>query len=121
MGAAFSNGQPIMAINPLMSNKMIEDVLGYGVRTSTQLPGTENNNGNSTDSSVLFGNFAEFWVAMWRGLELKVSDQASDGSTGSAFLDDQLYIVAFQEVDCNLMREAAFTKVIGAEVDETNW
>jgi len=120
-GQAAADGAPVMALNPLMSNQVIRDVLGYNFGTSTQLSGTETSYGSSTTSSVLFGNWAKFWVAFWRDFAIKVSDVAGDGSTGSAFLDDQMYIVAFQEVDCLAMRPAAFTKVIGAQVSPASW
>ena len=58
---------------------------------------------------------------MWRDLIIKVSDVASDGSTGSAFLDDQIYIVLFQEFDTALMRETAMTQAKGAETTKANW
>lgn len=120
-GQAAADGAPVMALNPLMSNQVIRDVLGYNFGTSTQLSGTETSYGSSTTSSVIFGNWAKFWVAFWRDFAIKVSDVAGDGSTGSAFLDDQMYILAFQEVDCLAMRPAAFTKVIGAQVSPASW
>lgn len=116
----YEDGQPIMAINPLINNKQLEDILGYKIRTTSQIP-LESLGTSSTVSDVIFGNWKLLWVGFWRDLEIKVSDTASDGSGGSAFLQDQLYIVGFQEVDCAVMRESAFTKVNGAETKRTNW
>lgn len=114
------DGMPIMAINPLINNKQLEDILGYKLRTTTHIP-LESLGTSDTVSDVIFGNWKLLWVGFWRDLEIKVSDTASDGSTGSAFLEDQLYIVGFQEVDCAVMRESAFSKVNGAETKRTNW
>lgn len=116
---AESAGMPV--INPLMSDATLRDILGYGFGKSTQLSATETTGSSSTTSSVLFGNWTKFWVGMWRDLIINVSGVAGDGSTGSAFLEDQMYIVAFQEVDCLLMRPTAFTKVTGAECNQANW
>ena len=118
---AENTAQPIMAINPLMSSAKIEEILGYKLRTTTQLSAVETQGTSTTCSSILFGNFEMYWVGMWRDFALKVSDQAGDGSTGSAFLDDQLYIVAFQELDAQGMRPSAFTKVTGASTTESEW
>lgn len=120
-GQTENTAQPILAINPLMSDQMIENILGNMLRTSTQLSATESSGGVSTSSSVIFGNWKYLWVAFWRDLMIKVSDTAGDGSTGSAFLDDQLYIVSFQEVDAQVMRATAFTKVTGAYTTESDW
>jgi hypothetical protein len=62
-----------------------------------------------------------FWMGIWRDFVLKVSDVASDGASGSAMLDDQIYIVAFQEFDTQLMRETALTQAIGCDTLEANW
>ena len=119
------SGQPeaeaaALMVNPLMSRKVLEDIIGYGIKTSTSL--SKATLGTSTTSStVLFGDWSKFTVGLWKDLEIKVSDTAGDGSTGSAFLQDQLYVVAFQEVDSVLRDPAAFTSFVGAETKASDW
>lgn len=113
-----AQGQPIMAINPLINNKMLADILGYDFKTTTQISATDP---SGTYSSVVFGNWTKFWVGLWRDLIVKVSDVAGDGSTGSAFLEDMMYIVSFQEFDCHVVRPTAFTKITSCETNEASW
>jgi HK97 family phage major capsid protein len=120
-GQSEANGAPVMALNPLMSDKVLSDILGYQIKTSTLVPKTDTKGTSSTCSRVLFGNWTKFWIGMWRDMQIKVSDQAGDGSTGSAFLDDQLYILVQQEYDCHLVRATAMTQVVGAENDPSLW
>jgi HK97 family phage major capsid protein len=120
-GQAQADGAPLLAMNLLMTNKLLEDQLGHAIRTTTLLSGTESAGSSTTSSTIIFGNWRYFRVGFWRDLILKASDIASDGSSGSAFLDDSLYIVAFQEVDCAVARETAFCKATGAECTEANW
>ena len=54
-------------------------------------------------------------------MEIRVSDQASDQSGNSAFLKDQFFMVAFQQIDCNIGRATAFTYVGDAETAEASW
>ena len=114
-------GMPVLAYNPFMSDAMLEELLGYPVKTTTHIPKDNTHGTSSTLSKVIFGNWSYAWLAMWRDLIVKVSDQAGDGSTGSAFLEDQLYIVAMQEVDFALARATAFTIAQYAETTEGNW
>jgi HK97 family phage major capsid protein len=125
-GQQSQNGQPILPMNLLMTDKIFEDQLGYPFAATTLVPANETGptgalNASTTTSSVTFGNWNLFWMGMWRDFILKVSDVASDGATGSALLDDQIYIVAFHEFDTQLMRNSAMTMVSGCETTETLW
>jgi HK97 family phage major capsid protein len=120
-GQAASSGMPILPMNLLMNDKVLSDQIGQKIATTTLVPNNETLGSSSTCSSVMYGNWDLFWMGMWRDLIIKVSDVAGDGSTGSAFLDDQLYIVIFQEFDTALMRPAAFTRAVGAETTKANW
>jgi len=118
---AEGDGQPILMTNPLLSNKVLEDIIGYKIRTTTQILNNEVLGTSTASSTAIFGNWKHFWVGMWRDFAIKVSDVAGDGSTGSAFLDDQLYVLGMQEFDSRAMRATAFTTVAGAETDESAW
>lgn len=119
-------GLPVMVgQNILLTDELLAQQLGYKFRTTTLVPHNESAAGvrgtAGTYSSVLFGNFKYFWVGFWGDLVIKVSDQAGDGSTGSAFLQRQLYILATQMYDCLAMRPTAFSLAVGAETTEGNW
>jgi HK97 family phage major capsid protein len=125
-GQNSNNGQPVLPMNLLMTDKIFEEQLGYPFAATTLIPTNETgptgtSTTSTTTSSVIFGNWDLFWLGMWRDFILKVSDVASDGATGSALLDDQIYIVAFHEFDTQLMRNSAMTMVSGCETTEANW
>ena len=120
-GQAASAGMPILPMNLLMTDKVLSDQLGQKIACTTLVPFNETVGTSTTCSRVTYGNWDLFWMGMWRDLVIKVSDVASDGSTGSAFLDDQIYIVLFQEFDTALMRETAMTQATGAETTKANW
>lgn len=116
-----TNGQPILPMNLLMSDKVLSDQLGYQIASTTLMPHTNTVGTSTTCSNVVFGDWNMLWMGIWRDLIIKVSDTAGDGSTGSALLDDQIYIVMFQEFDTQVMRETAFTMATGAETTESKW
>jgi HK97 family phage major capsid protein len=115
-GQSESTALPALPMNLLMTNALLEQQMGYRFRTTTTI--SKDSNGLST---VLFGNFKLFYVAFWRDLELRVSEQASDASGNSAFLQDQFYLVAFQEADCGVGRAGAFTKITDAQSNPASW
>jgi HK97 family phage major capsid protein len=114
-------GAPVLPMNLLMNDKVLSDQLGHKIAASTLVPANATVGTSSTCAKTVFGDWNLFWMGIWRDLVMKVSDTAGDGSTGSAFLDDQLYIVLFQEFDTALMREAAMTVATGCETTEANW
>lgn len=120
-GGTVSKGMPVVPGIPYMSQQQLEGLTGFAMRHSTQVPKNVTKGTSTTCSKVLFGDWSQFWVGTWRDLSFKVSDVAADGSGGSAFLQDQLYIVAFMEYDCQLMRPAAFCYIPDAETTEANW
>lgn len=120
-GASANAGLPVDVMNPLMSDARLREVLGYDFKTTTQVPKTDAVGTSSTCSKVAFGNWEYFYIGMWRDFVIKVSEHASDAGGKSAFTEDQLYVVAFQEVDCELVRPSAFTIASGAETLQANW
>jgi len=120
-GQTSATGAPIMPMNLMMTDELLSNQLGYKIRSTSIVPNDETSGSSSTSSRVIFGNWGMFWIPMWRDLILKVSDVAGDGSTGSALLDDQIYIVMFAEFDCGIVRESAFTLASGASTTESEW
>ena len=120
-GQPIGQGQPLAGPESLlMSNEELERRIGYMMRTTTQLSAAETRGTSSTSSTVIFGNWKQFYTAQWRGLEIKVSNVASVGSV-DAFSRDLVWVVAFMEVDSNVGRVTAFTVVKDAETSEALW
>jgi HK97 family phage major capsid protein len=120
-GQPIGQGMPLSMTNVLMSNQQLEQQIGYKLRSTTQLSAAVTCGTSSTCSKVIFGNWKQMFLGFWRGMEIKVSDQASDASGNSSFLKDEFFMVAFQEVDSNVGRATAFTTVSDAETTESNW
>lgn len=120
-GQPIGQGMPLSMANILMTIEQLENTVGYKIRTTTQLLNNLTKGTTSTASNVIFGNWKQLFCGFWRDLEIRVSDQASDSSGNSSFLKDQFFMVAFQEVDCNVGRVTAFTVVDDAETAEANW
>lgn len=116
-----ATAQPILPMNLLMTNEVLSQQLGYKIRSSSLVPANETSGSSTTSSRVVFGNWNMFWIPMWRDMIIKVSDVAGDGSTGSALLDDQIYIVMFAEFDTAAVRNTAFTIASGASTTESEW
>ena len=102
---AARDAQPVFAFigKALLDNDDIESQLGHPVYDSTHM--TVNSSGYY---SVAFGDWNQHGIGMWRDFELNISAVAGDGATGSAFLDDEVYIVAFQTIDRCWLRPQAF-------------
>lgn len=114
-----SAGMPVM--NPLVSTKVLEDLLGYKIRTTTLLTkGTTGGASGSTDSVVFFGDWSQLILAFWEGFELRSSDVAGN-SGGSALTQNQIWIAAFQGMDIAVKDETGFCKVTDADTLESNW
>jgi HK97 family phage major capsid protein len=90
-----------------MSDRELEDYLGYRFGQTTQVPANLTKGSGTALSEVYFGNWAEMLIGMWGGLELLASNVAGD-NTGGAFSSDQLWIRAIQRVDIGLRHAASF-------------
>ncbi len=114
-----STGMPVL--NPLVSTKVLEDLIGYRIRTTTLLgKGTANGAAAANDSCVLFGDWSQLILAFWEGFELRSSDVAGN-SGGSALTQNQIWIAAFQGMDINVKDETGFVKVTDASTVESDW
>ena len=119
-GGTVKGGLPVNPLQTLMTDNQLEGIIGPYKHT-TQIPATNVKGTSSTCSSVVFGDWSLFWVGTWRDVEFKVSDVAADGQGGSAFLQDQFYLVTFMEYDCMLMRESAMALISDAEANDASW
>lgn len=120
------NAMPVFPTGMLMDEEAVARVLKARMGDTTQMPNNEDTDGSTTSSSntyssVLYGDWSLFAYGQFRDPIFRVSDVAGDGSTGSALLDDQTYIVMFLQCDCQLLRSAAFAKMTGAETNDSNW
>ena len=118
-GQGAGEGQP--TINPLVSTKVLEDLVGYKLRTTTLLGlGVANGAAGTTDSVVYFGDWSQLILAFWEGFELRSSDVAGN-SGGSAFTQNQIWITAFQGMDIAVKDETGLVKCTDVDTLESNW
>lgn len=88
---------PVMLTDPKMG--FMDTLLGYPVRTSTQLATPAANS-----ASILFGNFDDVIVCRWGGMRLLASDTSDD-----AFSKDQTHIRATMRMDVALRHPESFS------------
>lgn len=117
-GQAAADGMPV--INPFMTNAQIEEMLGYKVRTTTLIPNDLVKGSASDCSNVIFGDWSQVLMGMWEGFELKASDTAGN-SGGSAMLQRQIWLTAFQGVDIQIKDETGMTVISDAISTKANW
>lgn len=108
------NGQYIL--QPPVSASEPPSLLGLPYYETTAIP-INLTVGTSNDCSyILAGDWREFLVAEWLGLEMVASREAafvSGGQLVSAFSRDLTVVRAIQEVDCLVRRPQWFVKVVG--------
>lgn len=108
-----SNTGPLNGKIPL-SPEELGRLLGYPIYDSTRLP-INLTKGSSTDCTyVIFGDWSQVVMGMWGGLEIKVSDVASDG-TNNMFVQDGFFVHALQTMDITIRDEAALTIISDAD------
>lgn len=81
--------------------------LEYPARPTTQIPRTITKGSASTLTEVYFGNWADLVLAMWGGIEIRTSSEASDG-TESAFLQNEIWYVLDVLMDVGVKRPESF-------------
>jgi HK97 family phage major capsid protein len=92
-----------------MTDKEVENHLGYKMLTTGQLSKVQTKGSSSANlTSVFFGQFSHLWLAEFGMMEIRASREASDSSGNSAFLQDQTWFLAKMAVDTNLDQDAAF-------------
>lgn len=94
-----------------MSDKALEDALGYPFAVSTQIPKNLVKGSASNCTEIYFGNWAELMIGIWAGLRIMVSDVA-----GTAFASDQTWLRIIMEVDTALRHPQSFCLCSDAKV-----
>ncbi len=92
-------------VNPMISDKALEDMIGYSIKTTTLVPMSNSN----TRAPVIFGDFSQYAVGLWGGMELKASEEAGNAS-GSAYTQRQVWLIGFQDVDTNIKDATGLVK-----------
>lgn len=87
-----------------VANAAIEAKVGYKVLHTTSIPTTV---GSGSQSYGVFGNFNDFLVARWGGIQIKRSYEATAGST-NLFETDSMAIKISTLYDCAIVRGSSF-------------
>lgn len=109
-----SNTGPLNGQVPL-SRAQLESLTGYKMRDSTLLPVNLTKGSSSDCTYVIFGDWSQVVMGMWGGLEVKISDLASDG-VNNMFVQDGFFVHVLQTMDIVLRDEAALTMLSDARV-----
>lgn len=100
--SATTKGQPVFA-NSIITDAELQERISAQVIVSTLVP-KDLTKGSSNDCTyAIIGDFAEVYEATWGGLVLKSSDLVGD-NTGSAFTQDQTWILGQMEHDFAVAR-----------------
>ena len=93
-----------------MSDANLKDSLGYDFLKTTIIPTTFSKGAGTNLTAGFFGDWSEVHIALWENLFFKMSDVAGD-STGSAFTQSQMWLLAEMEWDMQVPRPQAFSIV----------
>lgn len=113
-GQGVGLGQPI--IQPLMTDEMVAGMLGIKFAKTTQIPKNGIKTSSSTLAKAILGAWKEFKIGLWGGMSLRSSDVA-----GNSFVNNELYIVMFVDMDTLCAKPTAFTMISDCETLESNW
>lgn len=113
-GQGVGLGQPI--IQPLMTDEMVAGMLGIKFAKTTQIPKNGTKSSSSTLAKAILGAWKEFKIGLWGGMSLRSSDVA-----GNSFVNNELYIVMFVDMDTLCAKPTAFTMISDCETLEANW
>lgn len=90
----------------LVTDPAPNNIIGYGYETTTQLTATA----AGSDGEVIFGNWSDYILGRWGGMELATSDQTSD-----AFAKRQVHILGVMTVDGNVRNVDSFVATVTAK------
>ena len=86
-------------------------LFGYPVFTSTQIPITITKNASgATLTECYFGDWSELERVLWQSVEIRLSNQAYDG-TDSAFTQDMTFFLAIVKMDWVARHAASFALI----------
>ena len=90
----------------LITDPAPNNIIGYGFETTTQLTATA----AGSDGEIIFGNWSDYILGRWGGMELATSDQTSD-----AFAKRQVHILGVMSVDGNVRNVDSFVATVTAK------
>jgi HK97 family phage major capsid protein len=97
-------------VQPVSENQLTSWI-GYPYRTSTQIPVTLTKGTASNCTEIYFGNWEEFIIGQWAGLEIMASQETSD-----AFEKNQTWVRIIQEVDMAVRHPESFCVCSDAKI-----
>ncbi len=104
-------------VPPIISDKMLAEMLGYPINCTTQIPRTlQKGTSGNTLTETYFGDWRQMVMARWGGMSLLASQLASSAAA-SAFTTFETWIRAGIEVDVGILRPTAFAFWNDAETD----
>lgn len=83
-------------------------LLSYPWFSTGQIPATTTVGTVANCTEFYFGNWMDALVGIWRNMEIKLLDQASDSSANNAALLDQLWFLAFTDFDWLCRHDQSF-------------
>ena len=94
-----------------------QTLFGYPVYLTTQIPITLTKNASgATLTEVYFGDWSEIERVMWTDMEIRLSNQAGDG-TDNAFPQDLTFFLAIVSVDWVARHAASFALIADATAE----
>jgi len=93
-----------------MQDSKLRDYLGWDFASTTQLPTNLAKGSSTTLSEVFFGNWQEFIIGQWGGMEIMASSETSD-----AFEKNQTWVRIIQEMDFGVRHPESFCLCSDAE------
>lgn len=99
-------GEYVAPMGPIMSVEKLREMLGYDFQSTTSLTTSLTKTATGLTRAI-FGDWARFIMGVWQTLVISASDQTGN-ATGSAFLQNQVWLKAEGEVDFGIEQAAAF-------------
>lgn len=105
--AGQSTEQPYLLGRPPVSDAELSSIMGYEFHTTNACPTNLVKGASSNLSYVIAAMWEEMITGWWRNMTFKTSNTAGDAN-GSAFTQNQTWLLAEMEVDSILRHEGAF-------------
>jgi HK97 family phage major capsid protein len=103
---------------PIMNKAGIEDAIGAKIATTTHV--ATSGSGSTTTSKVTLGDWSRAMLALWTGLVVRTSTEASDG-TVHAFTQGAMMVLAEQDYDFLVTRPDTFCRTSNAYANRGGW
>lgn len=97
-------------VQPMVSDSQLQNWMGHPYKMTTQIP-INLTVGSGTCTEIYFGNWSEFIIGQWGGIEIMASRETSD-----AFEKNQVWVRIIQEIDLAVRHPESFCLVNTATV-----